>query len=139
MKTNEKQYHINVTHPREITKWKDLKIDIIIKLTDQELELMKRQQLQVNEQAMLETGWAKTISYTHMIEHIIKEMPGATTSIDWKIEINHEDEADREILKRYLEQLLDFTEQNILKIKKAEDKIKEADKIQKELDKKNNT
>ena len=112
----EKVYHIYATHPREISEWEDLKIDIRIKLTDEEFDLMKMQQLQVNEQKMLEAWGAKTISYTHMIEHIIKE---SEVNIDEKIVINHEDETDCAILKKYMEQLLSATKNHILKKKEV--------------------
>jgi len=111
MPNKEKTYRIFFHHKREITKWPNLKIDIYIKLTDEEKELMDRQQLQLNEQIMLETGWAKTISYTHMIEHTIKP---SKKEFDWKILINLVDKNDKIILKKYMEQLLDMTEQNIL-------------------------
>ena len=84
---------------------------------------MERQQLQVNEQKMIETEpyGVKTISHTHMIEHIICE---SEVDIENKIEVYNADEADREILKKYVEQLLNLTENHILKSKTAEDLIK---------------
>jgi len=134
-KTDLKQYHIYVTHKREITKWEDLKIDITIRLTDQEKKLMDRQQLQVNESVMLETGWAKTISYTHMIEHIIKEETD-TPTIEEKIFINAESEADKVALEEYFKFLLWQTEKNILKQEKSDDVLYQAKEIQKEIDNK---
>jgi hypothetical protein len=115
-----KQYHIFVSHPREITVWEDLKIDITIKLTDEEFELMKMQQLQVNESIMLPTWWAKTISYTHMIEHIIIEETDKPI-MEQKIHVNAWDESDKEVLKKWMEQLLNQTEKHILKSKNVED------------------
>ena len=109
-----KPYKIAVSHPREITVWEDLKIEIYIRLTDEEKELMERQNLQINEQIMLPTGWAKTISYTHMIEHIIEELPHDFKEKE-KIIVNHDDENDKTILKKWMEQLLNETEKHILR------------------------
>lgn len=124
------QYRIHVTHPREITEWKDLKIDLYIKMTKKEFELMKMQQLQVNEQMMLTTWawWAKTISYTHMIEHIITKSRKKTKE---KIFVNHPDKADVAILTKYIEQMLEQTEFHILKAKTAEETLQKA---QEEID-----
>lgn len=113
---NEKTYKIYFTKPSKIKK-EDLKIEIYIKLTPEEKELMDRQQLQVNSQKFLE--WEETCveSYclTIMIEHYIKP---SNKKFDWKILVNHADEADRIVLENYVKQLLDITwkylEKNIL-------------------------
>lgn len=121
MKTNpetETLYEIVVSHPREITEWEDLKIDILISLTDEEFELMKMQQLQINESKMLAEWWAKTISYSHMIENIIKEVINGQLAPDTKILVRNADESDAIVLQKWMEQLLDLTEKHILSNKK---------------------
>ena len=109
-----KNYRIYVKHKREITKWNDMKIDIYIKLNQEEFDLMKMQQVQVNESIMIKTWWAKTVSYTHMIEHVITPTKAEFTD---KIQVNSKDEWDKEILGTYMKQLLNMTEEHILKSK----------------------
>jgi len=80
---------------------------------------MKRQQLQLNEQMFMEGETVvQTMSYTFMIEHFIKK---SKKKIKEKIEIDNEEQADREILKKYMQQLLDLTEKHILKSKTVQE------------------
>ena len=134
----EKLYHIYVEHANELKKGSPLKIDIRIKLTDQEKKLMDRQQLQVNESIMLESGWAKTISYTHMIEHIITEVnsEGIVMKDLPKVDILCEEPADKEALDKYFQFWLWETEKNILKQQSSDDVIQKAKDMQEEIDNK---
>ena len=132
----EKVYKIEYRRKRELTKGKDLYIKIYVSLTKEEKELMDRQQLQLNEQKFIE--WetvVKAISYAFMIEHFIKP---SNKKIKEKIIIENENEADRIVLKEYMEQMLKFTEEHLAKQRKRDENIERAKKIQKEIDKKNN-
>jgi hypothetical protein len=69
-----KSYHIYAKEKSKIKK-ETLVIDIYVKVTDEELEILKRQNLQVNSQQFLspsKVACVESYCLTYMIEHIIK-------------------------------------------------------------------
>lgn len=121
-KEKEYNYRIYVKFPSKI-KDETMSMNIYIKLTDKEKEVMDKQQLQINSQQFL--VWSKdtaveTYSVTFMIWNVIKR---TKKEFDEKIIVKTKDENDWLILKKWMEQLLAQTENHILKAKTVKDLI----------------
>ena len=113
MQNKELPYRIYVKFPSKIKK-EDMQMNIFIKLTEKEKELMDKQQLQINSQQFLE--WSKdtaveSYSITVLIGNVIKR---TKVEFKWKIEVRTKDKNDWIILKRWMEDLLKETNNHIL-------------------------
>jgi len=113
MSNKELPYRIYVKYPSKIKK-EEMSMNIYIKLTEKEKELIDKQQLQINSQQFLE--WTEdtaveSYSVTFLIGNVIKR---TKKQFDEKIIVKAKDENDWIILKKWMEQLLEQTEKHIL-------------------------
>lgn len=122
-KNKERVYKMHFSTPREITKWKNLHITMYLRLTPEEYDIVSKQQLQVNEQRFTsaDNSVMKTISHTFLMGNYMKP---SRKEIYGKIFIDHKDKWDKEVLQKYVEQLLEWVKNNILTKRQNESKDK---------------